>query len=53
MLEVPGEAEPGSAGTQPGKEYPGLRCANGASGLWRQSLPEVVFILLLDIGAMP
>ena len=32
---------------------PGLRCANGASGLWQCLLPEVVFILLLDIGAMP
>ena len=26
-----GETEPGSAGTQPGKGYPGRRCADGAS----------------------
>jgi hypothetical protein len=27
----PGEAESGSAGVQPDKEYPGRRCADGAS----------------------
>ena len=32
MLDLPGETESGSAGTQPDKGYPGLRCANGASG---------------------
>ena len=31
-MVLPGEAEAGSAGKQPAKEYPGLRCANGASG---------------------
>ncbi len=29
---LPGEAESGSAGVQPDEEYPGRRCANGASG---------------------
>ena len=28
-LHLPGETESGSAGTQPDKGYPGLRCANG------------------------
>src|SRR5947208_3663649 len=31
-LQLPGEAESGSAGVQPDEEYPGRRCANGASG---------------------
>jgi hypothetical protein len=30
-LLLPGEAESGSAGVQPDKEYPGRRCADGAS----------------------
>jgi hypothetical protein len=34
MLPAPGEAESGSAGVQPDKEYPGRRCADGASGPW-------------------
>jgi hypothetical protein len=33
-LGPPGEAESGSAGVQPDKEYPGRRCADGASDLW-------------------
>ena len=32
QLLMPGEAESGSAGVQPDEEYPGRRCANGASG---------------------
>src|SRR5260370_24554418 len=32
ILVPPGEAESGSAGVQPDKEYPGRRCADGASG---------------------
>jgi len=32
ILPRPGEAESGSAGVQPDKEYPGRRCADGASG---------------------
>lgn len=39
IVEGPGEAESGSAGTQPDEEYPGLRCANSASAPWWQSLP--------------
>ena len=31
-LSPPGEAESGSAGVQPDEEYPGRRCADGASG---------------------
>jgi hypothetical protein len=50
---MPGEAESGSAGTQPDKEYPGLRCANGASDPWKLLLLGVVLIFALDIGAMP
>ena len=54
ILQMPGETEPGSAGTQPGKGYPGRRCANGASGLWWSvSLGAVFFCLPLDTGAMP
>src|SRR5260370_10492012 len=34
ILLPPGEAESGSAGVQPDKEYPGRRCADGASGPW-------------------
>ena len=30
-MPLPGEAEAGSAGKQPAKEYPGLRCAKGVS----------------------
>jgi hypothetical protein len=33
-LKAPGEAESGSAGVQPDKEYPGRRCAAGASDPW-------------------
>jgi len=33
IVSRPGEAESGSAGVQPDKEYPGRRCADGASGL--------------------
>jgi hypothetical protein len=33
LLPWPGEAESGSAGVQPDKEYPGRRCAAGASPL--------------------
>jgi hypothetical protein len=33
ILPAPGEAESGSAGVQPDKEYPGRRCAAGASPL--------------------
>ncbi len=52
-LHLPGETESGSAGTQPDKGYPGLRCANGASDPCRLTLPGVVFWVPLDIGAMP
>src|SRR5260370_17981449 len=34
ILVPAGEAESGSAGVQPDKEYPGRRCADGASGPW-------------------
>ncbi len=34
ILVSSGETESGSAGTQPDKGYPGLRCANGASDPW-------------------
>jgi hypothetical protein len=50
---TPGETESGSAGTQPGKGYPGRRCADGASGLWWRELPEAVFLSPSDTGAMP
>ena len=43
-VELPGEAASGSAGTQPDKEYPGLRCANRASDPWKLVLPGVVLI---------
>ena len=33
-LGSPGEAESGSAGVQPDEEYPGRRCADGASAWW-------------------
>ena len=36
-LSMPEEAESGSASVQPDKEYPGRRCANGASGLWAET----------------
>src|SRR5665213_1749370 len=52
-VELPREAASGSAGTQPDKEYPGLRCANGASDPWKLVLPGVVLISMLDIGGMP
>ena len=42
-LIEPEETESGSAGTQPDKGYSGLRCAKGASGLWRRWSPETVF----------
>ena len=34
ILKSSGETESGSAGTQPDKGYPDLRCANGASDPW-------------------
>ena len=43
ILHGPGETEPGSAGVQPGKGYPGRRCADGASGLLRLMPWEAVF----------
>ena len=52
-LQLLGETESGSAGTQPDKGYPGLRCANGASDPYRLMLPGVVSWMPLDIGAMP
>ena len=57
-LTGPGEADSGSAGTQPDKALshskgPGLRCANGASGCWWFRLPGAVFLGQLDIGVMP
>jgi hypothetical protein len=41
-LSSPGEAESGSAGVQPDKEYPGRRCADGASGPWSLTGGRVV-----------
>ena len=52
-LQLPGETESGSAGTQPDEGYPGLRCANGASDPCRLTLSGVVSWMPLDIGAMP
>src|SRR5665213_2299206 len=46
-VELPREAASGSAGTQPDKEYPGLRCANGASDPWKLVLPGVILISML------
>ena len=43
ILPAPGEAESGSAGVQPDKEYPGRRCADGASGPWGIKPPGVFF----------
>src|SRR5262249_31126324 len=43
---APGEAESGSAGVQPDKEYPGRRCADGASDLWGIKPPEVFFVAI-------
>src|SRR5258708_1457678 len=40
----PGETEPSSAGTQLGKGYSGLRCAQSASGPCRLALPGAVFL---------
>lgn len=51
-IQLPGEAESGSAGVQPDKEYPGRRCANGASGLWPNP-SGASFLLPLGTGAMP
>src|SRR5215813_7421008 len=45
QLLLPGEAESGSAGVQTDKEYPGRRCANGASGPWEKSPPGVFFTI--------
>jgi hypothetical protein len=39
-LLKPGETESGSAGTQPDKEYPGLRCDKGAPGRWWSNPPS-------------
>ena len=47
----PGEAESGSAGVQPDKEYPGRRCAEGASGSRGSNLESLA--LPSDTGAMP
>ena len=52
-LHRPGETESGSAGTQPDKGYPGLRCAKGASDPCRLTLSGVVSWMPLEIGAMP
>jgi len=53
MLKPPGEAEFGSAGTQPDKGYPGRRCAKGASGPGLEFRPGATVFLPLDIVAMP
>jgi hypothetical protein len=39
-LLKPEETESGSAGTQPDKGYPGLRCAKGTLGRWRSNPPS-------------
>jgi hypothetical protein len=44
ILPAPGEAESGSAGVQPDKEYPGRRCADGASDPWGIKPPGVFFV---------
>src|SRR5271155_3624195 len=43
ILHAPGEAESGSAGVQPDKEYPGRRCADGALGSGWFCQPEPSF----------
>src|SRR6516162_9202755 len=53
QLLLPGEAESGSAGVQLDEEYPGRRCANGASGPWAETSSGAVLFLPLDTGAMP
>ena len=52
MLRAPGEAESGSAGVQPDKEYPGRRCADGASPLGNQT-SRGLFLSPSDTGVMP
>ena len=52
QFPLPGEAESGSAGVQPDEEYPGRRCANGASGPGTQTVFGAIF-LPLDTGVMP
>src|SRR6516162_8103134 len=52
QLPLPGEAESGSAGVQPDEEYPGRRCANGASGPGTDTFFGAIF-LPLDTGVMP
>src|SRR5262249_45384580 len=52
ILPRPGEAESGSAGVQPDKEYPGRRCAAGASPL-KDSSSRGLFLAPADTGAMP
>jgi hypothetical protein len=42
-LASPGEAESGSAGVQPDEEYPGRRCAEGASA-WRDFSCQAFFV---------
>src|SRR5207237_8301639 len=51
ILLAPGEAESGSAGVQPDKEYPGRRCADGASGPWGKT--PGVFFSPSDTRVMP
>src|SRR5262245_10497724 len=53
QLLLPGEAESGSAGVQTDKEYPGRRCANGASGPGTQTFSGATFFPPLDTGVMP
>ena len=54
-IPLPGEAEAGSAGKQPAKEYPGFRCAKGVLDPGRDfsarvDLPTQPY---LDIGTIP
>ena len=44
ILKSSGETESGSAGTQPDKGYPDLRCANGASDPWLLMPSGVAFL---------
>lgn len=53
QIVVPGKTEAGSAGKQPAEGYPGLRCAQGASGPGRAIPARAVPLGLWDIGAMP
>src|SRR5260221_3584256 len=48
---VPGETDAGSAGKQPAEGYPGLRCAQGASGPDRKLSAGAV--LLNDVATSP